>query len=200
MRLRKLSKVAVVMAFFLVGCAGPQIKTMTREKPEVKTLKSTVMASYAGPSSKIKKKSILAVKGTELLRFEIKGFFNEPMFMLVAKGKKIQAYFVNENAYFEGELFDQTSDNLAAIFINQTGKLKFKAKDMEILSSFTAAKDTGAPSTAEFSAGEYKLVFSFLEPDQGKELSDEIFEIKVPKNVRRISEQDINRYLSKWSK
>ena len=192
-----LSSYGVIMALLIAGCGGPQVKPTDTAK--VSTIKSVVMASYTCPGTKIKKKSILAVKAPDMLRFEIKGFFNEPFFMLTSKGNKVQAYFVQDNAYYEGELLDAASESIAAVILNQTGNLKIKG--MEITSAFTKKADAPSVlSAAEFTTGEYKLAFSFTNPEINKELADNIFELTPPKTVRKISEKDINRYFSKWSK
>lgn len=201
MNLKKLNNCALVLVVFFAGCAGPRVQLPLSGKAGLKTLKSAVMVSYASPSEKIKKRSLLAVKGDSLLRFEIKGFFNEPFFMLVARGKIIQAYFVAENAYFEGELFDADSDNPASVFINNSGKLKLKATRQEITSLFTL-KNTGSgiPATADLTAGEHKVTFTFLDPELDIDLPDSLFEMLIPKKARRISEQELSRYLLTWKK
>ncbi|OGF44360.1 MAG: hypothetical protein A2231_13035 [Candidatus Firestonebacteria bacterium RIFOXYA2_FULL_40_8] len=199
MNLKKLSlnSASVLIALLIAGCGGPQVKPT--EVKKVTTLKSSVMAGYSCPGTKVKKKSILAVKAPDMLRFEIKGFFNEPFFMLTSKGNKVQAYFVQDNAYFEGEILEASSDSVASLLLNQTGKLKIK--DMDITSVFTKKSDDSlAPATAEFSSGEYKLSFAFSEPEVNKEIADSIFELTPPKKAKRISIEDINRYFSKWSK
>ena len=194
-------KAALIIVFLLAGCAGPKIKDGNAEKPFFNTIKSAVMVSFAGPADKIKKKAVLAVKGTERLRFEIKGFFNEPVFILVANGRKVQAFFIQDNAYFEGELFDENSDNPAAIFINRAGKLILKSKEPDVSVAFKITdKNTGIPSLAEFTSADYKLSFIFLDPEINKELPDVLFILFAPKSARKISEEQIKRYLEKWNK
>ena len=192
-----LNSTSIIIALLISGCGGPQVKPT--EAIKIKTLKSSVMATYSCPGTKIKKKSILAVKSPDMLRFEIKGFFNEPFFMMTSKGNKIQAYFVQDNAYFEGEIFDSDSDSLASILLNKTGKRKIKGLD---INSVFTRKTTESPdlAAAEFSSGEYKFSFSFTDPILDKDIPDSIFELTPPKKARRISESEINRYFSRWNK
>ncbi|MFH1075077.1 MAG: hypothetical protein V1752_08320 [Candidatus Firestonebacteria bacterium] len=200
MNLKKLSlnSASIVIALLISGCGSPQVKP-TDAVFKVKTLKSSVIAKYSCPGTRIKKKSILAVKAPDMLRFEIKGFFNEPFFMMTSKGHKLQAYFVQDNAYFEGELFDASSDSPASVLLNQTGKLRIKGLDITAVFAEKTDKPS-ALSTAEFSSGEYNISLSFTDPEINRDIPDKVFELIPPKKARKISEEDINRYLTKWSK
>ncbi len=199
--LKKISSAAVIFALVFAGCAGPKVRAPDKEQALPKTLKSPVMTGFIGPLNKIKKKAILAVKGTELLRFEIKGFFNEPVFILVANGRKVRACFIQDNAYFEGEIFGENSDTPASIFINRAGKLILKNNGTDISAAFTARdKNPEIPVLAEFTSADYRLSFIFIDPEINKELSDDLFILLPPKSARRISEDELNRYLGKWNK
>jgi outer membrane lipoprotein-sorting protein len=200
MKLTKAGSALILAAIIFSGCGAQQIKIGTA-KAELKTFKAYVMASFTGPGRKIKKKSLLAVKAPDMLRFEIKGFFNEPFFMLVAKGNRVQIHFVAENAYYEGEMFAKSSASPASIFLNMQNGLILKADDLKIASTlFKKSKDSDVLTGAEFTGGDYRLSFSFIEPEINNELDDSLFELPPPKKAHLISEAELNRYFSKWKK
>jgi len=197
--LRKIDLISIslLIGLFIAGCGTSQIKETGVLK--IKTLKSQVILNYSAPGSKIKKKSLLAVKDPDLLRFEIKGFFNEPFFMLTSKGNSVKAYFVQDNAYFEGQIFDSSSDSLASLILNRSGKLRIK--DIEITPVLIEKEGgTGILDSAEFSSGDTKVIFSLMEQELNVELSEELFELTPPKNARRIGLAELNGYISKWKK
>ena len=190
----KILVVALFLSLFS-GCGGLAVK-----KPGIiSTLKSQVMLNYSGYSDKFKKKALIAIKAPDKIRFEIKGFWNEPLFVFIYKNKNIKIFSTGDNVYYEGNVFESNS-NLVELFLVKTNNIKIERNKTMVIVNFSNYKtldDISIPLKIEVIFSESKVVFNYLEPSINIEIPDKTFDFNIPKSARKLTEEEIDDLLKK---
>ncbi|MFH1825144.1 MAG: hypothetical protein ABH873_07990 [Candidatus Firestonebacteria bacterium] len=175
----------------IAGCA---IKP--RGEITVSSLKSEIFINFSGDNYKFKKKALIAVKSPDKIRFEIKGFWNEPFFIFVYNNRNTKIYFVGENACYDGEIFEKDFNPVELFFginLENTG-IKVNYSNYEIISGINL------PLKIEGVFNNNKIQFKYINPLLNIDISDKMFEFVAPASAKIISKEDMVNIIKKWSR
>jgi outer membrane lipoprotein-sorting protein len=191
-----------VFGFILlfIGCAVKHIK----REAVVSSIKSEVLVYFSGHNNKFKKRALMVVKSPNKIRFEIKGFWNEPFFIFVYNNGDTKIYFVGENVYYKGSIFEKDF-NPVELFLGKTNKMIFNKENINVdievnFSNYEVINGINFPLNIEGAFDSYRLQFRYINPLINIDIPDDIFEFTIPKSAKQISENEITDIIERWSK
>jgi len=184
----------------LSGCAG----TREKIKHTQGSIKADIMVTVSrGDANKFKKKCSFVLAEGNKFRLEIRGFFNEPLFLLTANGDTLFIYFYQSNLYY----LEQVQGVGAEFNALLTGKCggTFELKLKKTLYSFKAAYpnysgEDKLPVKIELSGEKIKTLITLQEPLFDVELPTGTFDFALPKKAVKVNEEGIVRTLDTWIK
>ena len=172
----------------MAGCATFPAK----DNSVLNSYKSAVMLNYSDSKTKFKKKAIIAAKLPDKIRFEVRGFWNEPLLIIFGVSDKLTAYFPVSGYFYENSGSINTSDLLKILSGCSEGfcPITVNNKKSTAYISYDKAKETLLPKKTEITVDDIKLVVTFLDPAINEEIKDDMFEIKIPEKAKRIEKQE----------
>ena len=187
---------AAAISALLAGCAGvaPALKKTTAG------VKSQVLVTLTSAKGKLKKKCSLAWS-EPFFRMEVRGFLNEPVAGLSADSGRLRIYLYQSNLFYDEEvknagpklcrLFSGNAKNPFEMNLNKT-VLRFTL-------SYEEANDgSELPAAVKLSGNNSSALISFIKPDISYIPATDDFNLKIPANAVRISEDAVVRSLETW--
>ncbi len=190
----------LLAAVILSGCSAMR-ETVKKEPGYIKAgLMATVSRDGAG---KVKKKCNVVMDRSSRFRFEIKGFFNEPLFLLLGNGDRLLFYFYQSNIYYE-EQVPGSGASLNRLFNGTTGgsfEIKLKKTSYVFKLSYPGvSQENKLPDKIELLGEKIKIFLALQEPLFEAAIPVGTFEHIVPKNAININEEGLVRTIDAWIK
>jgi len=176
-----------------------------KENGILSSAKAVLTLNFEDYNAKFKKKALLAIKSPSKTRIEIKGFWNEPVFVFVSDKDAFKAYFIAENTCYEGKTAEN-EPTMFDLFAGKSGGMLKIVNESNIIPvnvsyiAYDVFDTISLPIKTETFFKNSRLGFSLTEVFVNTDIDDKLFDLEIPANAKRINDKELAGIMKQWTK